>query len=1616
MRCGLRVLGLSAALVAAPLIGAVTPHAGAAASGPSYAFTDLGPNTIACGVNDSDYVTLRGNQATAGDAYVWHGGSTQQLLPFPGGSTANACDINDANQIVGGAGTPSGSGSTGAAALWNAASAGAPQDISHGVAYNAIAINGAGDVVMEGEDSDAFTVGYELASGGGSPAEIGTAYGSFPGSNDNNSSMPWGIADDGSIVAGLDMIDDAQQNAVNGIYLLPSPGAKGTQLPFAPVHTAGAVSGSGYLVGSALRSPGGTVITLPQGFQARAVNNSGTVAGIDAADNVALYENGSVTDLGADLPAGYTGPSVSDINNDGDIVGSVTEGGQPHGFLLRAAGGLTISSLTFAPQHPTVADGSFTATLTLRNDSSGTLSDVTPTLTSSDPTVLSIDSGPQPASADSLAPGDSVSFTYQLTPLKPQTVSVQPAATATDSNGNPVTATPVPPRVVDLSAGDVSVSLSAKPSPGTTNTPTTVTATITNKTTSTLSSLTPSLTSTPATNMTLGNPSPATVGSLAPHASTTVTWAATATKGGTYQLQAAVDLTDPTTGNQETDIGSVQLPVTDTTIVVNLDGDEPDPPASLVNGVCDVDPTTTGEQCTLRAAIQLADSFTDPQVITFDISGAGVPDIEPTSALPAITNSLTIDGTTQPGGWVQLSGALNADNTVDGALTVKGGVATVRGLVIDGWTDAAGITVEGGAGTTIAGDRIGTDPTGTSADPNHYGVISGLTDNVMIGGTSGTSVGSCTGDCDLISGNRAVNVYLPEGADDTVTIEGDYIGTDVTGESALGGATGISASSATAPFHRLGFVVVGGATNAPGVAPGNVIAGNSLEQISNFESKSMTISGNLIGLDAAGRKSLEPATAEDDVDAGGPTLVGGDSASDRNVIGGGTTGVSDASPTDPLMVENDWIGTDAAGTAAVPNGIGVKGGMLDGSLNPSEFVSDSVISGNIQAGVEDVEAVTGSIIGLNADGTAALPNGEGVDNAMNVGGARASGSTSCTGPCNVISGNTGAAINQAVTVTGNFIGTNAAGSAAFPNATGSTGGAGTAVVEQAVTVGGASDAAPQGTCDLACNLIAGNQGSAIESNGTVQGNQIGLSTTGDAMPNTGTGVLTEPPPTNNTLTIGGDGNLGNRIANSTGPAIEATNLGGESSTGSSDPLIAGNAMVDNAGGIQFDSLPGRITQVPFDVTAIRANGNLTITGDLRDLTSAGSNTARVDIYAATSCSGPAQSYLPVGTAQADLLSGSGFSFTAPASLSDYQGDFVATATETPPGGSAATATSTFSACAPVTGATTTTPAPGQTMTVTGPGFTPGEQVSVTLHSIPILLTTVTADESGVANAQITIPASTPLGSHELVLTGLTSGQQVSIPILVTQTQTQTASAGKAATVTTVTVHPHSINAVVAPAGSAAGKPGGDVTFFVDGVTVGGAVLSDGTASLPDTVPAGEAHQVAAAYGGDSDFTGSSGSTARDDPTISASVASAHPKSGAGWYRTPVTVSFHCAPASAPLTGSCPAAVTIRRNGAGQSVTRMITAQDGGIATAVVSTLNVDRTPPVVHAGGAKSGRTYQHRRHLVCRAQDRLSGVAACHVTTHRHVRHGVTTIRYRLVATDNAGNTSRLTGHYRIR
>jgi hypothetical protein len=192
----------------------------------------------------------------------------------------------------------------------------------------------------------------------------------------------------------------------------------------------------------------------------------------------------------------------------------------------------------------------------------------------------------------------------------------------------------------------------------------------------------------------------------------------------------------------------------------------------------------------LRQAIMDANAHvsTIADTIKFNIDAGTPHTIRPVSALPDITDPVIIDGTSNPdascGSWpptltVELDGS-NAGGAVSGlTLTNGAGGSTICGLVINRF--GRGIYLNSSGNNRIECNFIGTDTDGDEARPNDIPIdIQSAASNVV----GGTTVSKRN----LISGNGWA--VLIKSSDSTL-VQGNYIGTNAAGTSALGNGVGI---------------------------------------------------------------------------------------------------------------------------------------------------------------------------------------------------------------------------------------------------------------------------------------------------------------------------------------------------------------------------------------------------------------------------------------------------------------------------------------------------------------------------------------------------------------------------------------------------------------------------------------------------------------------------------------------------------------------------------------------------------------------------------------------------------------------------------------------------------
>ncbi|MDT7753810.1 MAG: large repetitive protein, partial [Pseudonocardiales bacterium] len=782
----------------------------------------------------------------------------------------------------------------------------------------------------------------------------------------------------------------------------------------------------------------------------------------------------------------------------------------------------------------------------------------------------------------------------------------------------------------------------------------TVDATVTNATGEVLHDVTPAaLIADPASGTTVGAASPASVTTLEIGQETTFTWTVTLTGSNhSATLDASISGTD---GDSTEWTGTASTSITDR-IVVNDHGDDSIDEDALGDGRCDVALELDGDQCTLRAAIELVNSLdrTDDPLLTnreaapitigFDL--AGTARIAPAGPYDIISHPIVLDGTTQPGGFVEVHG-----NGTGFGLSISGAGSVVRGMVVNGF--ATGIDL-GSRGATVVGNRVGTDATGTTAVPNGVGIqledASPAQSTYVIGGTDGTSIDACTGDCNLIAGNT-IDINA-QGAHDECrfTLQGNWIGLDLTGTHRLstGQAIFTACSNATAAMQ------IGGPTPTPGVAPGNRIAapdGVVLGLPTHIEAAegggTVVFEGNTVGLDATGTRSAGAATGGIVVDTGdlpvGRVQIG--TAGGGNVISGATIGID--VHTGLVAITGNRIGTDVAGAVAVPNGTGVldRGQAIHNEL----VLRDNLVSGN-EVGIEGraLHFDRGNVVGLAADGSTALPNGVGVHG---VGGSLESTHpepsivlgrlAGCTGPCNVIAGNTGAAI-KIDTDGGTFesyatyVGVRADGSTSAPNGSGILLATPPGGDLPAFIIGGASSAFTNGTCTGPCNIVAGNHGVGISFDASpgvggtavnvIAGNLVGRTANGSAQPNDGSAVAIAGSGSNPTL-IGGDETRGNRITAAGGDAAAVV------VTGASTPPRVTVRTNRFDGADAADAIARSGEPAPVTLTEWQTAGGVV---HVRGFADRVGGDGLVELYAASQCGGD---LVPVASAPPTLLGG-----------------------------------------------------------------------------------------------------------------------------------------------------------------------------------------------------------------------------------------------------------------------------------------------------------------------------------------------------------------------------------------
>lgn len=569
-----------------------------------------------------------------------------------------------------------------------------------------------------------------------------------------------------------------------------------------------------------------------------------------------------------------------------------------------------------------------------------------------------------------------------------------------------------------------------------------------------------------------------------------------------------------------------------------------------VDGDCDE------EHCSLREAITAAneDSTTKDNIL-FGIEGAIPHRILPLSPLPDISDPAVINGYSQSDSVVNtLRNGNNAvvaivlDGTFAGqqadGIRITGGNTTVKGLVIQNFSEH-GIVIEGGSGSTVTGNFLGTNFEGEEAKGNGNG-------GVRIQNSSGNTVGGFDdGERNLISGNHRNGIRIQGSTASGNKVYGNFIGTDRHGTTAIANSTlqkpGSGAYIAAVAIQDAPGNFVGGDDGDDGTLDGdvrarNIVSGNIGAGITIFDSnaKDNLIQGNYVGTDVTGTKPLgnqiigvgisEPVGSPGNVAS--DNTIGGGTPGARNIISGnGFHGVQILHGASNNFVLGNFIGTTANGSVAMGN----RGQGVSIFKSPSNFVGSAdhdiescnracnlisaseaegvSINGNASTG----NKVQGNFIGTDLTGQVSDPDGtpeSGDEFGNKRGGVRIDGS-----PANLIGG---IVPDEGNLISGNLdsgvliLGTEASGNEIYGNYIGTTPAGFTALsnLTNGVTIVDASSNKIGSPKDQGLNIISANGLNGIQlfgptaSDNTIQNNLIGVALDGIAdLGNTEHGIL-----------------------------------------------------------------------------------------------------------------------------------------------------------------------------------------------------------------------------------------------------------------------------------------------------------------------------------------------------------------------------------------------------------------------------------------------------------------------------------------------------------------------------
>jgi parallel beta-helix repeat protein len=312
----------------------------------------------------------------------------------------------------------------------------------------------------------------------------------------------------------------------------------------------------------------------------------------------------------------------------------------------------------------------------------------------------------------------------------------------------------------------------------------------------------------------------------------------------------------------------------------------------------------------------------------------------------------------------------NSGVTVSGGASYNriGGSTTGEGNLISG-NGQHGVSImdSGTMSNTVIGNSIGTNGSGTAKTGNNN-------DGVKIEAPYNQVGGTAPGEGNLISGNGDNGVRITGSNARNNRVQGNLIGTDVSGAVALGNSGHGVLLGDDAQDNTIGNATTGGR---------NLVAGNGKAGVyigvmkGGAGARDNLVIGNYIGTNISGTAALGNKVGVEICGDAVNNTVGGSMAGERNVIASSRkSGVHLCDGAARNRILGNYLGTDATGTVGLGNGegVGIQGGAQQNTIGPGNLIAYNTADGVWITGTTTLSnTVTRNSIHANA--------GLGIDNA-----------------------------------------------------------------------------------------------------------------------------------------------------------------------------------------------------------------------------------------------------------------------------------------------------------------------------------------------------------------------------------------------------------------------------------------------------------------------------------------------------------------------------------------------------------------------------------------------------------------------------------------------------------